>query len=77
MTMTATEAHHAQSAVESFRSLLDPEVCATISEESFDQLALLIESAVDTAVIEHLERVVVDLRELTGRVQRQAETRIA
>ncbi|MGB0712553.1 MAG: phosphatase [Gammaproteobacteria bacterium] len=46
---------HAQQVVDNFRSLLDANSAETVGDEKFDELAMLIESAISTSVTQELE----------------------
>lgn len=46
---------HAKKVVNSFKSLLSEKTLGAISDEHFDELTMLIESAISTSVVEELE----------------------
>ena len=54
MTMKQTE--HAKKVVESFQAKLPEAMVRDISEAHFDELALMIESAISAAVLEEMEK---------------------
>lgn len=56
------ETKHAAKVVEHFKSLLDEGTIAKIGEEHFNQLQLMIESAIDASTIEILQQA----REIAG-----------
>ncbi|WP_027859348.1 hypothetical protein [Marinobacterium jannaschii] len=54
--MTMKQTAHAQNVVSSFKARLSPEQVASVGEAHFDELSLLIESAISTAVLEEMEK---------------------
>ncbi len=71
--MAQHSAKHAAEVVDQFRSLIGDETTAAIDEEHFAELRLMIESAIDTAVLMRLERIATDIRHLAERVKHDAE----
>lgn len=45
----------------------------TLPDKHFDELALLIEAGIDTAVVEHLERIAEKLDDMSHKVRNNAE----
>ncbi|MGB0721052.1 MAG: phosphatase [Gammaproteobacteria bacterium] len=46
---------HAQQVVDSFRSLLAEEAALAVGDEKFEELTMLVESAISTSVTQELE----------------------
>ena len=72
--MTRQQAQaHARHVVDSFRALVKtaPDGCPT--EEHYRELALLVEGAIDTALLEQLEPLADRLEALAQEVRRKAE----
>lgn len=64
---------HAESVVDSFLSLLDPEARACLTQEQMDHLSMLIESAISTAVLDQLEAIADEISDLSVLIRRRAE----
>jgi hypothetical protein len=45
----------------------------SLPDKHYDELALLIEAGIDTAVVENLERIANELSELSGKIRTNAE----
>lgn len=75
--MAEHSARHAAQVVEQFRAMLDRETAAAIDPEHFEELRLMIESAIDTAVLMRLERIATEIGDLAKRVRHDAEAYVA
>jgi hypothetical protein len=64
---------HVESVLHAFLDLLEPEVRASLSQEHLDELQMLMESAVSTAVLEQLEVVADEVSNLGALIRRRAE----
>jgi hypothetical protein len=64
---------HAKKVVKAFKDILDNEARRAIKEEDYEQLALLVESAISTSVLDAAERIVDDLEKTVRKVRRNAE----
>ncbi|HHJ38641.1 MAG: hypothetical protein AXA67_04175 [Methylothermaceae bacteria B42] len=64
---------HAQKVVEQFKTLLSREEIQGLEEEHMDELILLIEAAIDAAVLEALEKTADKLEQLAMETRRLAE----
>ncbi len=64
---------HAQKVVEQFKTLLSREEIQGLEAEHLDELTLLIEAAVDAAVLEALEKTADKLEQLAMETRRLAE----
>ncbi len=64
---------HAQKVVEQFKTLLSREEIQGLEEEHMDELTLLIEAAIDAAVLEALEKTADKLEQLATETRRLAE----
>ncbi len=71
--MTQPESKHAERVVARFREMLGEECRSHFSDEHFDELALLVESAIDAAVLEAKERVLGRLEDLVRDLKKDAE----
>lgn len=71
--MSAHYETHAQSVVKAFLEMLEPEVKDSIKQEHLDELAMMMESAISTAVLEQLEGVADEIGNLSNQVRRRAE----
>jgi len=54
--MSDTQSSHAESVVESFKSMLSDDAKGHISEAHFGELALLIEAAIDASLVDQAGR---------------------
>ena len=63
----------AKQVVKAFREILTEEGRKGISDEEFDQLAILIESAVTNSVLSAVEKVADDLEKSVRKIRRGAE----
>lgn len=70
--MTEVQAKHAKQVVDRFKEMLGNDLPAN-SEEHLDELELLIESAIDAAVLDAEEAIVVKLKQLTQDIETDAE----
>ena len=64
---------HAKKVVKGFKEILDEEARKAISRESYDQLAMLVESAISTAVLDAVESAANDLEKAVRKVRHSAE----
>jgi len=71
--MTQRYAQHATDLVDGFVDNLEPELAAVFTEDLRDQLALLIESAISTAVVQQMEQIADLLDALAHRARHDAE----
>ncbi len=71
--MTRPETAHAAKVVARFKEMLGDECREQFNDEHFDELALLVESAIDAAVFEAKERIVERLEALTRDLKMDAE----
>ena len=63
---------HAQKITDRFRELVS-EAGDSLSEEHYDELALLIEAGIDTALVEHMEKMADKLQQLARSLRNDAE----
>lgn len=63
---------HAQKITDRFRELVS-EAGDSLSEEHYDELALLIEAGIDTALVEHMEKMADKLQQLARALRNDAE----
>ena len=64
---------HAKQVVKGFKELIDDEAKKALTEENFDQLAILINSAITNAVLSAVEKVADDLEKSVRKIRRGAE----
>lgn len=64
---------HAQQVVDNFKGKLSESGRQHVGEKHFDELALLIESAISTAVLEEMERAADSLEAMAHRMRNNAE----
>jgi hypothetical protein len=64
---------HAEQVTSSFLELLEDDVRARISEEHRNELSMLIEAAISTAVYDQLEHAADDIAALSERLRHYAE----
>jgi len=72
--MTENFRRHAQEIVETFKGFLPGEVVEEIGDEHFDELSMLIESAISAAVLQHIEGVADRFGSLAAKVRKEAES---
>ncbi|RDH86085.1 MAG: phosphatase [endosymbiont of Galathealinum brachiosum] len=63
---------HAQKITDRFRDLVQ-QTGDSLSVEHYDELTLLIEAGIDTALVEHLEKMADKLQKLSNEVRKDAE----
>lgn len=63
---------HARQIAQRFRALVS-DAGDTLADEHYDELALLIEAGIDTAVVEHLERTAEKVERLAAELRMSAE----
>jgi len=64
---------HAEDVVKGFLDLLDAEARACIDQEHLNELSMLIESAISTAVLDQLEVAADEISALSTKVRHRAE----
>jgi len=64
---------HVEHVLKAFLELLEPEVRECISQEHIDELELLMESAISTAVLQQLEAVADQVSDVAVQIRRRAE----
>jgi len=64
---------HAEAVVKGFLDLLESDAKSCLGQEHLDQLSMMIESAISTAVLSHLEVVADEISDLSVAVRRRAE----
>ncbi|MGV6818320.1 MAG: hypothetical protein ACWA44_13765 [Thiotrichales bacterium] len=70
--MTELQAKHAKEVVDRFKEMLGDDLPANC-EEHLDELELLVESAIDAAVLDAEEAIVTKLKQLTQDIESDAE----
>ena len=63
---------HAQKITERFRELVSASG-DSLSEDHYDELALLIEAGIDTALVEHMEKMADSIEQLAHSIRNDAE----
>lgn len=71
--MTKRQTKHAEQVVEHFKELLSESGRQHVGEKHFEQLALLVESAIDAAVLEESGAYIGQLEEIISRMKRSTE----
>jgi hypothetical protein len=71
--MTEHHTDHAAKVVKTFRYLLSDKARSAVGEAHFAELGLLVESAIDTAVLQEMERVADQIAALARDVRTRAE----
>jgi len=71
--MTMKQTQHANNIVTAFKAKLSDEQRAAVGEDHFDELSLLIESAMSTAVLEEMEKAADQVDELAHKLRHFAE----
>jgi hypothetical protein len=71
--MTRNHKNHSNEIVRNFKELLPAEALQAIDEEHFEELALMIESALCTAVLEHIEEAADQLTALAKAFRKKVE----
>ena len=64
---------HAEQVADAFLDLLQPGVKAGVTAEQRDKLAMMVEAAISTAVLEQLEHAADEIGALSDRLRRYAE----
>ncbi len=67
------EFSHAQKVVEQFKHLLSSHEIQAVDDEHFDELVLLIEAAIDAAVLDALEKTADRMEQLAKETRHLAE----
>lgn len=71
--MTMKQTQHANNVVEAFKAKLSDEQKIAVGTAHFDELSLLIESAMSTAVLEEMEKAADQVDELAHKLRHFAE----
>jgi hypothetical protein len=71
--MSKSQTAHAERVVHQFKDLLSVTGRQHVGEKHFEQLALLIESAIDAAVLDENAKYVSELERIVSRMKRSAE----
>jgi hypothetical protein len=71
--MTQHYEAHANRIVDAFKELLGEETAAQITQEHYDELSMLIESALSNSVIEELEKAADNVSALAANIRKHAE----
>ena len=71
--MTEHYEKHAEQVANAFLGLLDSGVSAQINDEQRNELAMLVEAAISTAVLENLEQAADQVAALSESLRRNAE----
>jgi hypothetical protein len=71
--MTQSQTRHAERVVDQFRALLSSTGRQHVGEKHFAELSLLIEAAIDAALLDENAHYVSELQRLVHRMQRSAE----
>jgi hypothetical protein len=64
---------HAKQVVKGFKEVIDDEARKALTDENFEQLAMLINSAITNSVLSAVERVADDLEKSVRKIRRGAE----
>ncbi len=72
--MTEHYEKHADQVADAFMELLDVGVSAQITDEQRNELAMMVEAAISTAVLEHLGQAADEVAALSESLRRNAET---
>ena len=71
--MSKSQTEHAEKVVRQFKELLSVTGRQHVGEKHFAQLSLLIEAAIDAAVLEENARYVAELEKIVARMKRSGE----
>lgn len=71
--MTMKQTAHATQIVDAFKARLNPEQLEAVGAAHFDELSLLIESAMSTAVLEEMEKAADQVDDLAHKLRHFAE----
>lgn len=71
--MSKPQAEHAERVVERFKQMLSTSGQQRVGQQHFEELVLLIESAIDSALLEETERFADQLEEMAQAMRRRAE----
>jgi hypothetical protein len=72
--MTQHYEAHAEKVVAGFKQMLGDELAATLGDEHFEELAMMIESAISSSVLSELERAADQVAALAAQLRKHAET---
>jgi hypothetical protein len=72
-TMSEHYEKHAEQVASAFMELLDESVRQAVSEEQRAELAMLVEAAISTAVLQQMERAAEEVSALSNRLRHYAE----
>ncbi len=71
--MTERFRKHAEEITETFKGFLPPEVVAQVSDEHFDELSMMIESALSASVLQHIEDIADRFGSLAEKVRKEGQ----
>lgn len=71
--MAQQENLHARKVVDRFKEMLGDDCQDRLSEQHFDELTLLIESAIDAAVFDKMERTIEEVEAMAKKLRSDAE----
>ena len=75
MTQNGIHATHADDVIAAFKTTIGPDIVQQIGAENLADLALLVESAIDAAIIQRLETIADDLTTMATAIRYDAENR--
>ena len=71
--MTKPQAKHARTIVETFKSRLSPSGREHVAQVHFEELEMMIESALDSVLVEELENIADRLEAMAGAIRKSAD----
>jgi len=71
--MTEQYKNHADKVVAGFKSILGEDLSRQLGDEHFGELAMLVESAISSTVLEELEKAADNLESMASKLRRHAE----
>lgn len=71
--MAHRHAEHAKRVVDNFKAVLSEDPGAKLNDNHFDELSVLIESAISSAVLDEMEQVVMKVEKLAHELQTTTE----
>ena len=71
--MSVRYEQHVQAVLQSFIDMLDPDEKEVLNQDRLDELSMLVESAISTAVLEQLEAVADEVNDVAVMIRRRAE----
>lgn len=75
MTQNGLHASHADEVLAAFKANIGPDAAGHLGDENLNDLALLIEGAIDSAIIARLETIADDLTKMATAIRYDAENR--